>query len=204
MTTAFQTVIDYAQSISINKTRKVAQTISRDGVVRSTSLGGQTWQFEVTMPDGLSWTTMRPLIEKMEALDRTTTGTIRINKSGHSYISGYQGNFTNTGSITASYSTGNTITLVSSPVLTTGYKFKSGDFVQLGASGKVYSVVDDVIPSSTTVTLHRPVRDSSGTYVLFVGQAVSWSVLCIDLPRWEIFDRNQVRWTGPFRFAEVV
>lgn len=204
MTTAFQTVIDYAESISINKTKKVSQTISRDGVVRTTSLGGQTWQFEVALPDGLPWTTMRPLIERMEALDRTTTGTIRISKSSHSWLAGYQGNFANTGSIVATYSTGNSISLVSSPVITSGYKFRSGDFIQLGSSGKVYSVVDDVIPSQTTVTLNRPVRDSTGTYTLIVGQAVSWSVICVEFPRWEIFSRNQVRWGGPFRFAEVI
>lgn len=204
MTTAFQTVIDYAESISINKTRKVAQTTSRDGVVRSTSLGGQTWEFEVKMPDGIPWTTMRPLIEKIEALDRTTTGTIRINKAGHSWINGYQGNFASTGSITASYSTGNTITIISSPVLSTGFKFRSGDLVQLGTNGKVYSVVDDVTPAQTVVTLNRPVRDNTGTHQLIVGQAVSWQVICVELPRWEIFARNQVRWSGPFRFAEVV
>jgi hypothetical protein len=204
MTTAFQTAIDYAESISISKMKKVGQTVSRDGVVRSTSLGGQTWEFEVKMPDGLPWTTMRPLIEKMEALDRTETGVIRINKAGHSWLTGYQGNFASTGSITASYSTGNTITILSSPVLTTGYKFKSGDFVQLGSSGKVYSVVDDVTPAQTTVTLNRPVRDNTGTYSLIVGQAVSWNVICVEFPQWNIFARNQVSWSGPFRFAEVL
>ena len=94
--------------------------------------------------------------------------------------------------------------MVSSPVISSGYKFRSGDLIQLGASGKVYSVVNDVTPAETTVTLHRPVRDSTGTYSLVVGRAVSWTVICTDLPRWEIFDRNQVRWSGPFRFAEVV
>jgi hypothetical protein len=200
----FQTIFDYAQSISMKKTRKVAQTTSRDGVVRSTSLGGQVWEFEVKMPNGLPWTTMRPLIEAYEALDRVTTATVKINKSKHSWITGYQGNFVNTSSITASFSTGNTITIVSSPVLTTGFKFKSGDLIQLGSAGKVYSVVNNVGPAETTVTLHRPVRDSTGTYALLVGQAVSWTVLCTELPRWNIFSRNQVEWSGAFKFVEVV
>jgi hypothetical protein len=204
MTTAFQTVIDYAESISINKRKKVAQTTSRDGVVRSTSLGGQVWEFEVKMPDGMPWTTMRPLIEQMEAMDRTTQGVIRINRPGQSWITGYQGNFASTGSITASYSTGNTITIISSPVLSTGFKFKSGDVVQLGSGGKVYSVVNDVTPAQTVVTLNRPVRDSTGTYSLIVGQAVSWNVVCVEFPQWNIFSRNQVGWSGSFRFAEVL
>ena len=204
MTTAFQTVIDYAESISINKRKKVAQTTSRDGVVRSTSLGGQVWEFEVKMPDGMPWTTMRPLIEQMEAMDRTTQGVIRINRPGQSWISGYQGNYANTGSITASFTSGNTISLVTGPNLTSGFKFKAGDVVQLGTSGKVYSVAADVPVSSSIVTLNRPVRDSTGTYSLIVGQAVSWQVVCVEFPQWNIFSRNQVSWSGPFRFAEVL
>jgi hypothetical protein len=204
MTTAFQTVIDYAETISINKQKKVAQTISRDGVVRSTSLGGQSWEFEVALPDGMPWSTMRPLIEQMETLDRVTAGVISINRPGQRWLSGYQGNYATTSSITASFTSGNTLSLVSGPVLTTGNKFVAGDFIQLGTTGKVYSVAETVPSSSSIVTLHRPVRDSTGTYSLIVGQAVKWTVICTEFPRWEIFSRDQVRWSGPFRFAEVI
>ena len=88
----FQTVIDNAETISFNRKKKVAQSVSREGVVRSVSLGGQVWEFEVTLPDGPSWQVYRPLIEKIEALDRVTTSTIQINLPGHSWINGYQGN----------------------------------------------------------------------------------------------------------------
>lgn len=207
MTTAFQSVFDLAESISMVRTRNVAQTISRDGIVRSTSLGGQIWEFEVKLPDGMPWTTMRPLIEKMEALDRVSTGTVSISKTGHSWITGYQGNFANTGTITASFSSTNQlneISLVSHPSLVTGYKFRAGDLIQLGSSGKVYSVTDDVLWNNNTVTLHRPVRDNTGTYTLRVGQAVQWTVLCTQFPQWTIVARNQVSWSAPFRFVEVL
>lgn len=206
MTTAFQTVIDYAENISIVRNRNVAQTISRDGIVRSTSLGGQVWEFEVKLPDGMPWTTMRPLIEKMQYLDRVSTGTISINKTGHSWITGYQGNFATTGTITASFSNtnaANQISLVSHPSLVTGYKFKAGDFIQLG-TGKVYSVAEDIAWSTSTVTLNRPVRDNTGTYTLRVGQAVQWTVICTEFPQWNLTGRNQVSWSGPFRFVEAL
>lgn len=32
----------------------------------------------------------------------------------------------------------------------------------------------------------------------------SWTVRCIDFPQWTIFARNQVSWSGPFVFQEVV
>jgi hypothetical protein len=204
MTTAFQTVIDLAESISINKLKKVGQTISRDGVVRSTSLGGQYWEFEVKLPDGMPWTTMRPLIERMEGLDRTQQGVIRINKAGHSWLTGYQGNYSTVASIVANYTSSNTVNIVSGPVLNSGFRFRAGDLIQLGTSGRVYSVADDVPANSTTVTLNRPVRETAGNYTLLVGQAVSWNVICVDFPQWTVFARDQVSWSGAFRFVEVV
>lgn len=201
----FQTVFDNAETISINRLKKVAQTVSRDGIVRSTSLGGQTWEFEVKLPDGPTWTAYRPLIEKMEALDRVTPSTVQINKASMSYINGYQGNYTNVvGTITVSYTSGTTLTITAGPNLQSGYKFKSGDLIQLGSSGKVYSVVDDVPYTSNTITVHRPVREAAGSYTLIVGQNVSWNVVCVNFPRWTIFARNQVSWDGAFKFAEVI
>lgn len=31
----------------------------------------------------------------------------------------------------------------------------------------------------------------------------SFTVICVDFPQWKIFKRNQVSWSGPFRFVEV-
>lgn len=36
---------------------------------------------------------------------------------------------------------------------------------------------------------------------LTVGQ--SWSVICVEMPDWTIFARNQVSWSGSFVFFEV-
>lgn len=206
MTTAFQTVIDNAETISMNKKRKVAQTTSRDGTVKSTSLGGQVWEFSVKLPDGPKWTTYRPLIEKMEALDRVTVGTIQINNAGHDWLSGYQGDLTTTTGIGVSYTSGNTLTITSGATgLVSGqYRFRSGDLIQLGTSGSVYTVVDDVAYNGTTITLHRPVREAAGSYTLSVGSAVTWNVICVQFPNWTIFARDQISWDGPFVFAEAI
>lgn len=205
MTTAFQTVFDNAESISINRRRKVSQTTSRSGVVKSTSLGGQIWEFEVKLPDGPSWQEYRPLIERMEALDRVTVGQVQINNPGHSWLSGYQGDLTSVSSITASFTSGNTITLTGGfGVLSSGQKkFVAGDLIQLGTGG-VYSVAADVEFNQTVVTLNRPVIDAAGTYTLKVGPAVVWDVICVQFPKWTIFARDQISWDGPFVFAEAI
>jgi hypothetical protein len=206
MTTAFQTVIDNAEAISFNRRKKVAQTTSRDGTVKSTSLGGQVWEFEVTLPNGPRWSEYRPLIEKMEALDRVTVGTIKIDKAGHSWLTGYQGNLASLSGIGVTFTSGNTVTIASGATgLTTGqFRFKSGDLIQLGSSGGVYSVVNDVAHNGTTITLNRPVREAAGSYTLVVGQNVTWSVICVQFPKWTVFARDQVGWDGPFVFVEAV
>ena len=204
MTTAFQTVINNAETIAINKKKKVSQTVSRDGTVKSTSLGGQIYEFTVKLPDGPAWTTYRQLIEQMEALDRTTVGQIQINDSGHTWLSGYQGNLTNITAVTVSYSSGNTLTITGGATLASGFRFRAGDFIQLGSSGSVYNVVSDVAFNSNTITVHRPVREAAGTYTLRVGSNVTWNVICVQFPQWTIFARDQISWDGPFVFAEAI
>lgn len=205
MTTAYQTVFDNATTISINKRRNVAQTVSRNGTVRSSSLGGQTFTFEVALPSGPKYSDYRSLIEKMEALDKTTVATVDLANSGHAYIAGYLGNFASPNTVQVTYSSGNTLTISSNPeTLTSGqFKFKAGDFIQLG-SNSVYTVTGDVAHDSNTITVHRPVLEAAGTYTLNVGQSVSWQVLCVNFPQWEIFGYDQVRWQGKFIFAESV
>jgi len=203
---AFQYVIDHADTLAINKKKKVAQTVSRDGVVKSISLGGQVWEFNVKLPDGPAWTDWRGMIEQIEALDMVTTGTIQISSAGHSWINGYQGNMTILNNTTATVTTGNTISISSATngALVGGYKFRSGDFIQMGTGGKVYTVVNDVPYNGTSVTLNRPVRDAAGTYTLVIGQNVQWTVICTQIPQWTMFQRNQISWSGPFIFSEVV
>jgi Cu/Ag efflux pump CusA len=204
MTTAFQTVFDNAEQLSFNRRRKVATTTSRSGVVKATSIGGQVWEFEVLLPSGPAWTEYRPLIEKMEALDRVTIGQVQLNKAGQEWITGYRGDLTNITAVTVSYSSGNTVTITGGATLGSGYRFKSGDVIQLGTTGAVYSVVDDVAYNATTVTLHRPVREAAGTYTLRVGPNVVWNVLCVSFPKWNLFSRDQVGWDGPFVFVEAI
>jgi hypothetical protein len=200
----FQTVIDNAETISINKKRKVSQTVSRDGTVKATSLGGQVYEFVVKLPDGPAWTQYRPLIERLEALDRTTAGPIQINRSEHSWLSGYQGNLTNLTTVAVSFVSGNTLTITGGATLASGFRFRSGDFIQLGTTGSVYNVVNDVAFNSNTITVHRPIREAAGAYTLRIGPNVTWNVICVEFPQWTIFARDQVSWSGSFVFSEAI
>jgi hypothetical protein len=208
MTTAFQWVFDNASQISINKRGVVAQTISRDQTLRTTSRGGQIWRFDVTMPSGQRWSEARPYITAMEALDRHTEGTVQINNSGYnSWLTGYQGDSDVITGWTASWTTGNTVTLTgtgSGHNLTNGeVTLKTGDFIQLG-SNSVYEVASDVIYPNTTVTLHRPLLEATSSDIIHIAQNVTWTVKCVNFPNWTIIDRDIVSFTGPFTFYEAI
>lgn len=205
MTTAFQTVIDNATTLSFNKRKKVAQTQSRSGVIKTTSLGGQVWEFQAKLPDGPRYSDYRQLIEAMEALDKTTVGQIQLNNAGHSYISGYQGDFSTLSNITVTIATSNTLTLTVSPTLTSGYRFRAGDYIQLGTSGSVYTVAEDVPHTSATITTHRPILEAdTQSYSLIVGPSVSWDVICVQFPNYTLFGYDQISWSGPFIFVEAL
>lgn len=206
-TTAFQTIFDKAQSISINRRAVTAQTISRDNTVRSVSRGGQVWRFEVKLPDGIAWTDLRSVIEAIDHADRYTTGAVQINHSGYnSWLMPYQGDCPSTTGFTVTATQGtNELTMTATPTtLGTGkFYFKAGDLIQLG-SGKVYSVIEDVPNTATTIKVNRPVLDASGSYSLVVGPNVTWNVICVEMPQWTIFARNQVSWNGSFTFYEAM
>lgn len=201
---SFQWIIDRAESISIDRQDIVGQTITRNQTVRAVSRGAGVWKFTVKVPDGISWTELRPYISPTEKLGRTTVAPIVINAAGHTWISQYQGNSINSTGFVATITKGSaTITLTTSPTTASGYKFRAGDFIQLGTTGRVYTVAADVAFNSNTVTLHRAVIENSASGVaLSVGVNCTWNVICTDFPQWQLFARDQVSWTGPFVFYE--
>lgn len=88
MTSAFQWIIDRAESISINRKHMVAQTIARDGSVRSVSRGLLPKKFTIKVPDGIRWTEIKDLIAAAEAADRFTPQTITFSNTGQAWYYG--------------------------------------------------------------------------------------------------------------------
>ena len=203
MTTEFQWIIDNAESISIDRSPVVGQTITRNQTVRAVSRGAGIWKFTVSLPNGFKWSEMRQYISQLEQVNRSVTTQIQINKAAHSYIIGYQGNSANsTGFYATSVVGNNYITLTTSPTTSSGYKFRTGDVIQLGTNPTVYTVTSDVGYTSNTVYLNRPVETAGTNVNLKVGQNVVWTVICTQFPTWTIGDYNMVQWSGPFVFYE--
>jgi hypothetical protein len=202
---SFQNVIDYAETISIDTKQVVASTQSRDGTYRAVSRGGQYWRFEVKVPDGPSWTDWRTRIANFERLDRVNSGTFSLNTANMEWLYKYQGNSANYTGFVATITQGSkNILLTTSPTTSSGFKFRAGDFIQLGTTRKVYKVESDVPYNSNSVTLHRPVIESSASTVsLRVAENCVFTVYCKDMPQWTIMARDQISWSGPFVFVEA-
>lgn len=63
----------------------------------------------------------------------------------------------------------------------------------------------EALGRTTTDTITIPFS-SFPWYYGFVnpGTDDSYDVLCVEFPQWTIFERDQVSWSGPFVFVEVV
>lgn len=200
---SFQWIIDNAESIEFETRPVVAQTQSRSGLIRTVSRGGAVWQFSVRLPDGPRWQDYRQRIAEAEGLGRTTAAAINFADPGLSWMFRYQGSAPDPAGITVSVpASGNTVSITSGGAVS-GHTFRAGDVIQLGTTGRVYRVVEDVPAGTTTVTLHRPLLDPPGTVTLVVGSAVEFQVICVDFPRSSAFARDQLAWSGSFVFVEV-
>ncbi len=198
---SFQWIIDSAESISIDTRSVVSSTVARDGTTRSVTRGGQPWRIEAKLPDGPKWSTYRPLIAAAERLDRYSTATIAFNNANLSWLYGYQGNWT--GSLTGTWTAGDSSFYVTGGT-GSGYVFRAGDLVQLGTGGYVYKIAQDLPTGGPTFpVIHRPIIES-GSGTVFIGTQITMTVRCIDFPRWTIFARDQVSWSGPFVFVEEI
>lgn len=205
---SYQFVIDNAAQISIDKRRVVASTSSRDGTARLATRGYQPWSFEVVLPTGPRWTDYRQNLAELEDFDQANSFTVKFNNPGHQWLIKYQGDAPNGSSHTflGTWTKGSrTVSVTASPTFTSGYKFRKGDFIQLGSTGHVYQVTEDLLATNSELRLHRPIIDDSATNVsLRVAENCEFKMYCAQLPKWNLFDRDQIEWQGSFVFVEDV
>jgi hypothetical protein len=196
----FQFFIDRAQNISWNQGPVVSSTIARSGLTRSVSRGNAVWRFEVTVPDGLRYSDCRRALTQVERFDSYTD--INIDFDNIAYLFKYQGNLTGAQNITVQTVDSN-IVFHESPMISTE-KFKRGDLIKF--NGYVYMVMEDVLGNASSVTLHRPIvkATASTTYAMTYGSAVTFKVRAIEIPTYTLFGYDQISWSGPFVFYEVI
>lgn len=123
---AFQWIFDKAETIAVDVRAQVGQTITRNQTVRAVSRGNAIRRFTVKLPDGMRWSDVATYIADIDAANRFTKETIKIDNAGYNSW------------------------------------MHNGD-------------IDDT----------------------------EYTVLCVSMPNWTIFARDQVSWDGPFVFYEA-
>lgn len=211
---SFQWVIDNAESISVVKRPVVSQTVSRDQTVRSVSRGGNVWRFTVKMPQTMLWESSRGFLESFEHNALTKSQPINFAKSTYDWITKYRGDATSTTTMTWKYNAAQAASnamkfdLGNVPGATGSVVFRAGDLVQPTGSNRVYSVVSLTTKSATTtlVEVHRTILEtpSDTAVTLKVGPAVSWNVICTQLPTWTLSGKGLIDINGNFEFQEVL
>jgi len=203
---AFQWIINNATGMSIDGRGVVAQTTTRENVIRSVSRGGRVWKFTVSPSPGATLTEARPYLAKLDQMDRITMANINFNHGGFENIIGYQGSGSGGFSVVVPSGTSVTTCTVTAGSLSGSYVARAGDWLQIGATGSVYQVTEDpATGNGATVTLNRPIDEAAGTYTGLFGADVTWTVLCVQRPTWSLVPAGNnmlVNWSGDFIFYE--
>jgi hypothetical protein len=223
---ALQDIINSAVNIEINRSKLIAQNVSRSGRL---SVASRNWAnpFRFTITPKPIWTASeyRSVFEPIFTADRYATQVIdltdhntstgAITATGMSWLTAYQGGLDSAGdgtldSYTATSMTGTSLTLTKSGSPTVGtYIFKAGDYLRISGGSYPYIVSTDVqVSGSATavVTTHRGKLQtfSSGTAV-FVGQrAAVFNVVVTKLPQIKYLPGQFVEFTSDFELVEEI
>ncbi len=112
---SFQTIINNATAITVNRRKVTSSTVSRSGILKTAERLPSVYSFTVGMNDGLKYSTNRDLVEELDRLDTTIEEEINIGSTntGLAYITQYLGNLSASqiGQVTVTSASGNEIVL---------------------------------------------------------------------------------------------
>jgi hypothetical protein len=225
---ALQDIINTATNIEINRSKLVAQTVSRSGRI---SVASRNWanpfRFTVTPKPVWTYTEYRAIFEPIFTSDRYTTQTIALTnfntssgaltQTGMFWLTNYQGALADSTSqildkYTATSMTGNALiitkTVVSPPANNISI-FKAGDYLRIVGGTYPYIVSSDVVTSSSateTVTVHRGKLEtfSSGTNIYVGRRAAVFNVIVSKLPQIRFLPGQLVEFTSDFEMVEAI
>jgi hypothetical protein len=115
---SLQTIVNHAQTITVDRRRIVGQTLSRSQRIKTAERNtAQPWKFTLTPSARLNWSQNRGVIESIMSSDRV--GEHVISFAAHDYIAGYLGdlNSVQTGSMTIALAGVNSLNITNLPAL---------------------------------------------------------------------------------------
>ena len=223
---ALQDIIDTAVSIEVNRSKLIAQTMSRSGRI---SVASRNWanpfRFVVTPKPIWRYDEYRAIFEPIFTADRFSSQSIALTNYNTStgaviatdmlWLTQYQGGLdsNNDGALsdyTATSKSDNALTITKSGTPTVGtYIVKAGDYLRIDGATYPYIVSADVqvsASSTATITLHRGMLESFSTgATIFVGhRAARFNVKVTKLPQIKFLPGKLVEFTSDFELAEAI
>ena len=216
---SFQTIIDNATFLTINKRKTTAISVSRSGHVKTAERQPSVYSLTVGTHAGLTYSENRGVLEDIDTADRVVEANVSLNNnSGMNYLTAYQGDMDG-GSLTMVGADGKELYInASSATATSGnVLFKKGDFVQpqgnTGTYRYPYQVTSDVNgigagQSNVTVPVHRPVLSQDGVSItsggVRKGTEVRFHVKATTCPTYTIIPHDRIAFDGNFEFVEII
>ncbi len=216
---SFQTIIDNATFLTINKRKTTAISVSRSGHVKTAERQPSVYSLTVGTHAGLKYSENRGVLEDIDTADRVVEANVSLNNnSGMNYLTAYQGDMDG-GSLTMVGSNAKELYInASSATATSGnVLFKKGDFVQpqgnTGTYRYPYQVTSDVNgigggQSNVTVPVHRPVLSQDGVSItsggVRKGTEVRFHVKATTCPTYSIVPHDRIAFDGNFEFVEII
>ena len=212
---SFQTIIDNATFINIDKRKTTAMSVSRSGHVKTAERQPSVYKFTVGSVPGLKYSENRGVLEDIDTADRTVEANISLaNNSGMNYITAYQGGIDG-GSLSMVGGDGKELYINASSATGSGTLFKKGDYLQpegnTGTYRYPYQVTSDVSFSTganVTIPVHRPVLSQTGVSItsggVRKGTEVRFHVKAMSCPTYSIVPHDRIEFAGDFEFVEII
>lgn len=212
---SFQTIIDNATFISVDKRKTTAMSVSRSGHIKTAERQPSVYKFTVGSVPGLKYSTNRGVLEDIDTADRVTEANISLsNNSGMNYITAYQGGIDG-GSLSMVGADGKELYINASLASGSGTLFKKGDYLQpegnTGTYRYPYQVTSDVSFSTganVTIPVHRPVLSQTGVSItsggVRKGTEVRFHVKAMSCPTYSIVPHDRIEFAGDFEFVEII
>lgn len=192
-----QTIVDYCDSLEIDRRKVVGIQITRNEIPRTSATPTyQPWRMKLTMPSFYKYNAARSLMEALDTLDRNTPEVITFsNNAKLSWIFKYQGAMSGgqiNGILVDNFDTGNQLVLKSLPAVPSGtVLFEPNDLIQIGNNPFPFTSTTQVlrgVGGTVTVFTNRPniLTSSVSNDPITVGNSCDFKMFCPNMPVYKL------------------
>jgi len=224
MSTGLQTVIDYSNTMLIDRRKVVGIQYTRNEVPRTTLTPTlNPWKITVELPNSFRYSQARALMEEVDTLDAWQPQVVTFgNNPKLSWIFAYQGAMSpsQVTSVTVVSYIGNQLILGNLPTMASdSVLFAKNDLIQIVPYPYPFTSTTDVLRGSgttVTITTNRPniITTSVVGDNIIIGNGCHFNMFCPNMPKYKLVVGGQItqngvvinnallNWSGGFQLYE--